>query len=95
LGTSWAKKDGLSAASGWASFLLLLLLFFSSDLLLFFLLKLLGIRGKKEGFKRLQNRFEIGFQKLDLLSHNNFQRFPNIFGLVLIQNKRRRGGFVS
>jgi hypothetical protein len=41
----------------WAS--LLLLLFF--DLLLLFLLKLLGIRGKRRDFKRLQNRFEIRF----------------------------------
>jgi hypothetical protein len=54
----------------------------------------LGIgRGGKEGFKRLPNRFETRFQKLDLLPQNNFQRFANI--IVLIQNKRRRGGFVS
>jgi hypothetical protein len=77
--------------SDWASFS------FSSisDLLLLFLLKLLGIRGKREGFKRMQNRFQTRFQKLDLLSQNNFQRFANIFGIVLLQNKRRRGGFVS
>jgi hypothetical protein len=50
-----------------------LLLPFFSDLLLLFLLKLLGIRGKKEGFKRLQNMFETRFQKLDLLSEIIFK----------------------
>jgi hypothetical protein len=46
---------------------------FFSDLLLLFLLKFLGIKGKKEGFKRLQNMFETRFQKLDLLSEIIFK----------------------
>jgi hypothetical protein len=35
--------------------------------------------------------FETRFQKLDLLTQNNFQRLQ-IFGLVLIQNKRGQEG---
>jgi hypothetical protein len=50
------------AGIDWASwFLPFFLICFS------FLLKLLGKRGKKEGFQKVANRFEIRFQKLDLL----------------------------
>jgi hypothetical protein len=51
----------------------------------------LGIRREgKEGFKRLQNRFETRFQKLDLLPQNNFKGLQ-IFWFSLNSQIRKEG----
>jgi hypothetical protein len=88
------KKDGGLVGlhgSGWAPFLLSF--FFLCKLLLLFCRIFLG---KQEGGfakickKKVQPTFKTRF-----IVSTQIQRFANNIVLVLIQNKRRRGGFVS